>query len=146
MKMWRAEPCKTFGWIIPQYCRHFLLIMPMIFPVGSLSSLLPPSSNISVSLSSSKASSSAGSSTLSSRTISLGADHFSSGSSSIATMSPSTDLLSASLPCTRIYNIEKCILVALVLFYLKSYSSFKTLHVNTSFQKVFTRCSERALI
>lgn len=99
MKMCRADPLRIFGWIIPQYWRHFLLMIPTTFPVGCFSFLLTFSCKI---FSVSSCSSVVSSTVLSSNTISLGAVHCSSGSNSTATMSPSIERLRDSRPWMRI--------------------------------------------
>lgn len=98
--MCRDDPGSTLGRIIPQYCRHFLLMIPTILPVGCLS-FLPVDSFIIFSFSSSSSVSFV-SSDLSSRTISLGHDHSCSGRSSMQTISASIARFKFSRPCIRI--------------------------------------------
>lgn len=87
-----------FGRIIPQYWRHFLLMIPTTLPVGRFSSLLSLSFSKVFASSSTSIESSEGFSVLSSRTIPLGAVHSFSGRISTATMSPSTARFSDSRP------------------------------------------------
>lgn len=100
MKMWRDDPASTFARIIPQYWRHFLLMIPTILPVGCLSFF--PVDSFRIFSFSSSSSVSLVSSALSSRTISLGHDHSCSGRSSMQTTSASIARFKCSRPWMRI--------------------------------------------